>query len=83
MPHRGGGPAWRRLSAQSPSNGQAAAGAGRRLDDQFLIVDRHFVESLGLDPEDPDWAAIGFNWVVPSDPLARIRLYSRLINLKR
>ena len=50
---------------------------------QFLIVDRHFVESLGLDPEDPDWAAIGFNWVVPSDPLARIRLYSRLIDLKR
>ncbi len=50
---------------------------------QFLIVDRYFIVSLGLDPDDPDWAAIGFNWVVPIDPAARLRLYSRLIHLKR
>jgi hypothetical protein len=46
---------------------------------QFLIVDRHYVDSLGLDPDDPDWAAIGRDWVKPSDGTARARLYEKLV----
>lgn len=45
----------------------------------FFIVDRHFIETLGLDPEDPDWDSIGRDWVRPLDPAARERLYSKLI----
>lgn len=45
----------------------------------FFIVDRHFIETLGLDPEDPDWERIGRDWARPADPEARGRLYARLI----
>jgi hypothetical protein len=45
----------------------------------FLVVDRFYIESLGLDPVDPDWAAMGFDWVRPKDPAARVRLYGKLL----
>jgi hypothetical protein len=46
---------------------------------QFVIVDRYFIETLGLDPEDPDWEAIGRDWVRPASLQARERLYAKLI----
>ncbi|MDD9965333.1 MAG: hypothetical protein OXR73_03845 [Myxococcales bacterium] len=46
---------------------------------QFLIVDEHYLETLGLGADDPDWAAIGRDWVKPLNPLARARLYARLL----
>lgn len=48
----------------------------------FFIVDRHFIESLGLDPADPDWEAMGRDWVKPHDPHARRRLYAKLIQAR-
>lgn len=45
----------------------------------YFIVERYFIESLGLDPEDPDWERIGRDWAPPADLAARSRLYSRLI----
>jgi len=41
---------------------------------QFFVVDRYFVETLGLDPDDADWEAVAFDWVRPQDPIARQRL---------
>lgn len=46
---------------------------------QFLIVDRDYIDSLGLDPDDPDWAALGRDWVKPGDAAARARLYEKLV----
>lgn len=46
---------------------------------QFLIVDRDYIDSLSLDPDDPDWAAIGRDWVRPRDRGARARLYEKLV----
>jgi len=46
---------------------------------QYVVVDRYFIESLGLDPADPDWVAMGFNWVQPKDLAARTRLYGKLV----
>lgn len=43
--------------------------------EQFIIVDRHFVEALGLDPDDPDWERIGRDFVRPADTDARARLF--------
>ncbi len=48
----------------------------------FFIVDKHFIESLGLDPADPDWDAMGRDWVKPEDPDARRRLYGKLIQAR-
>lgn len=45
----------------------------------YFIVDRHFIETLGLDPADPDWERIGRDWVRPGQVEARARLYARLI----
>jgi hypothetical protein len=47
---------------------------------QYLVVDRYYVETLGLDPDDPDWSRLGFDWVRPRDPAARVRLYARLVH---
>lgn len=49
----------------------------------FLVVDADFIESLGLDPADPDWAAIARDWVKPGDRDARNRLYGRLFAASR
>ena len=45
----------------------------------YFIVEKYFIESLGLDPEDLDWERIGRDWVSPVDLEARSRLYARLI----
>lgn len=50
---------------------------------QFLIVDEHFVEYLGLDPDDPDWNSMARDWVRPQDRAARTRLYGKLFELRR
>lgn len=47
---------------------------------QFLIVDHNYIESMGLDPADPDWEAIGRDWVKPNDLAARARLYEKLVH---
>lgn len=41
---------------------------------QFFITAFDAVRELGLDPEDPDWARIGFDWVRPRDAEAHLRL---------
>jgi len=47
---------------------------------QFMVVDRYYVaEVLRLDPDDPAWEAIGFDWVRPKDSAARTRLYAKLV----
>ncbi|MBD3167166.1 hypothetical protein GF324_11235 [bacterium] len=42
--------------------------------EQFFIADRGFIRAFGLDPDDPDWEKIGFDWVHPLDPAAKQRL---------
>jgi hypothetical protein len=48
-------------------------------DRQFLVVDQHFIEFLGVDPEDSDWRLIGRDWARPAEPAARRRLYEKVI----
>ena len=49
---------------------------------QYLIVDEHYVRTLGLDPGDPDWELMGRDWVRPVDAAARERLALALIRLR-
>jgi len=46
----------------------------------FFITDRYFIETLGLNPDDPDWQLIGRDWVKPRRSDARERLYGKLIH---
>jgi hypothetical protein len=41
---------------------------------QFFVTLREGVRELGLDPEDPDWERVGFDWVQPRDNEAWQRL---------
>jgi hypothetical protein len=49
----------------------------------FFIVDRHYVEAMGLHPEDDDWRAIGWDWVRPRSHAARRRLYAKVLTAQR
>lgn len=35
--------------------------------DHFFVAEAGAIEELGLDPDDPDWACIGWDWVQPMD----------------
>lgn len=39
-----------------------------------FLTSKEGVRELGLDPDDPDWARIGFDWVQPADSAAHARL---------
>lgn len=41
---------------------------------QIVIVERPFIEDLGIDAQDPDWDRIRRNWLEPGDLAARHRL---------
>ncbi|MEM6674341.1 MAG: hypothetical protein AAF726_15960 [Planctomycetota bacterium] len=40
----------------------------------YFVASREYVAALGLDPDDPDWEAIGWDWAHPADEPARARL---------
>jgi hypothetical protein len=46
---------------------------------QYLVVERDYIATLGLDPDDADWERLGFDWVRPRDVAARSRLYAKLL----
>jgi hypothetical protein len=50
---------------------------------QFFVAGSAFVASLGLDPQDADWRAIGWDWPRPRDGDARRRLYAKRITALR
>jgi hypothetical protein len=49
----------------------------------FLAGRDYVAVTLGLDPDDRDWEAIGFDWLRPHDAEARRRLYGKLLAAKR
>jgi hypothetical protein len=45
--------------------------------DHFLVVEPEAIRELGLDPDDPDWARIGYDFARPRDAAAHARLVAR------
>ncbi len=45
--------------------------------DQFFVTLGEGVRELGLDPDDPDWVRIGYDWARPADLEAWKRLRDR------
>jgi hypothetical protein len=48
---------------------------------QFFVCERGFLEFRGIDADDPDWTAMGFDWVMAKDTAARDRLEAKLVAL--
>ena len=44
---------------------------------QFFVTLSEGIRDLGLDPDDPDWARIGCDWVQPKDTEAWERLMEK------
>ena len=44
---------------------------------QFFVTTPEGIRELGLDPDDADWARIGWDWVRPLDAMAWERLRER------
>jgi hypothetical protein len=64
--------------------GQGAAAYLLAYKRQSFIVGRDYVATtLGLDPDDRDWATIGFDWIRPRYPWARRSLYGKLLAARR
>jgi hypothetical protein len=59
---------------------EAAGGFLFPYKSQFVVVEADVLRNVGLDPDDPDWAAISWNWVKPSSTAAFARLSTVLIN---
>jgi hypothetical protein len=68
------------LDASASSSPQLYLLAYKR---HFFIVERYYVEALGLDPDDPDWRAIGWDWTRPRSADARRRLYAKVLAAQR
>jgi hypothetical protein len=70
---------WYRQYAEAAVGHRTAGGYLLAYRRDLLVVDRSFIHALGLDPDDADWSILGFDWVQPTDLLARARLYGKLI----
>jgi len=44
----------------------------------FFVTCAGAIRERGLDPDDPDWERIGWDWARPADVAARERLQSQL-----
>jgi hypothetical protein len=70
---------WYRTYQEAAAMRESCGGYLLAYKRQFLVVDQYFIESLGLDPADPDWEALGFDWARPRDLAARTRIYGKLV----
>ena len=50
---------------------------------QFVVVESAAIRALGLDPDDPDWDAIGWDLVNPADQLAAGRLTEKRTAIRK
>lgn len=46
---------------------------------QFLVCDANCIEYMGLQPDNPDWNSINYNWAEPGD----IKVWERLNQMHR
>lgn len=53
------------------------------FDRQFFICEAEGIKALGLNPDDPDWERIGFDWAQPRDPEAWQRLKDKREEVRR
>lgn len=70
---------WYRHHTDAVRGRQACDGYLLGFRRQFFVVQGGFIEALGLDPNDREWRALGFDWVQPTDARARTRLYGELV----
>ena len=65
---------WFTIYEEARSSLQAEGGYLFPYRNQYFVTLREGIRELGLDPDDPDWERIGWDWVQPKDKDAWERL---------
>ena len=65
---------WHASYAEARTCLEAEGGFLLPFGEHFFVTKDAGIRELGLDPEDPDWARIGWDWVRPQDREAWERL---------
>ena len=65
---------WFKTYDEARASLEAEGGYLLPYEDHFLVTVAGAIRELGLDPEDPDWARIGWDWARPTDAGAWERL---------
>lgn len=60
------------------SHHDSAGGYLLPFKNQFYICDADYITHIGLDPSDPDWKLIAWDWIKPNDRSAWLRLNRKL-----
>lgn len=68
---------WFRDHAEAHASLEEQGGYLLSFREHFFVTESEGVRVLGLDPDDPDWAAVGFDLVRPLDRAAYARLCAR------
>jgi len=68
---------WFTDHAEARASLEAQGGFLLPFRDQFFVTESEGIRDLGLDPEDPDWEAVGHDLARPRDPAASARLCER------
>jgi hypothetical protein len=68
---------WFRDHAEARASLEAEGGYLLPFGEHFFITESEGIRELGLDPDDPDWAALGFDLARPRDAAAHARLCAR------
>lgn len=68
---------WYSDYAQARAHRDAEGGYLLSYRSQYFIVGGEAIRELGLDPDDPDWSRIGWDWVRPADQSAWERLRAK------
>jgi len=63
--------------AQARAHLEAEGGYLLPYGSQCFIANTEAIRELGLDPDDPDWTRIGWDWVRPADQDAWQRLRAK------
>jgi hypothetical protein len=65
---------WFTTHEDARSSREAEGGYLLPYKNHFFVTTSEAIRELGLDPADPDWARIGWDWVCPSNAEAWQRL---------
>jgi hypothetical protein len=72
---------WFASYSQAKTSLQAEGGFLLPFKNQFFICDANYIAQLHLDPKDPDWQLIDWDWANPNDKEAGRRLYKKWVQI--
>lgn len=72
---------WFASYAEAKSALQIEGGFLLPYKNQFFICESNYIKQLGLDPNDPDWRLINYDWAQPANKDAWQRLYRKWMQI--